>query len=136
LNDLVVEIVFREDELGPGESTTFEIFYVWGRTSDEVGRRFDEIVYPSAPCVGLAEAASCTTIGGAAGTCRAGLCCTGCFDGTRCRAGASASSCGTGGGACAACADTDACTPICSVGRVREPSRPAHRATTACSARP
>lgn len=128
-NDEAVDLVFREPSLGPGASTTFEIYYVWGTSEAEVTERFDEIRFPSAPCAGLAEGALCSTAT-ATGSCRAGLCCTGCFDGTSCRLGTTASACGVGGGMCAACSDGNVCTvESCTAGVCGQTPAPA---TTAC----
>lgn len=67
------------------------------------------------PCVGIAEMGACTTPRGDAGSCRSGVCCAGCWNGTRCVSGRSAAACGRRGANCATCADTDACTSdVCS----------------------
>lgn len=113
--DTWVNWAFREASLAVGASTTFTFFYVFGTTPEQIVMRFDELGFPSAPCMGLAEGAACTTPGGATGLCRRGVCCTGCFDGTRCVSGSSTSACGARGSACANCNDgmfctADACT--------------------------
>lgn len=124
LNDEAVDIVFREAMLAPGTSTTFEFFYVWGTTPAEVEMRFDDLGFPTAPCAGLAEGASCTA-SGRPGLCRGGRCCTGCWDGSRCRAGTSSTQCGGGGTACANCTDGDPCTSdVCTAGVCSNPLAP------------
>lgn len=81
---------------------------------------------PTAPCVGLAEGASCTTSSGATGTCRSGGCCTGCWDGARCQIGTSATSCGVRGASCASCSDGMPCTSdVCTAGVCAHPAAPA-----------
>jgi uncharacterized protein (TIGR03382 family) len=128
--DIGVDIVFREPMLAAGASTTFEILYVWGTTETEVETRFDELGFPTAPCVGLMEGATCTTGTGATGLCRSTRCCTGCWDGSRCRAGSGSSACGAGGAACADCGDADACTSdVCTAGMCSNPDAPSG---TAC----
>lgn len=64
----------------------------------------------TAPCASVPELGACTTSRGEPGRCRAGSCCAGCWNGTRCVSGRSASACGRGGGMCATCSDADACT--------------------------
>lgn len=126
LVDEAVDIVFRERMLAAGASTVFDVIYVWGRTEAEVEMRFDELGFPTAPCVGLMEGAACTTMAGATGVCRAGRCCTGCWNGTACQPGTSASGCGVAGGACASCIDTDTCSSdLCTRGVCSNPTAPA-----------
>ena len=125
LLDEAVDLVFKELSLSPGASTIFEMFYVWGPDVATVETRFDELGFPTAPCVGLAEGAACTTSGGDSGLCRATRCCTGCFDGSRCRSGSSPMACGGAGVSCASCADADACTSdVCVAGACTNPSAP------------
>jgi hypothetical protein len=83
---------------------------VWGLSRTDVESRFDEVGFPAAPCVGLAEGAACTTGRGAMGLCRGGRCCTGCWNGTRCQLGASPAACGAGGATCSDCSDRMFCT--------------------------
>nr|MDQ3034280.1 hypothetical protein [Myxococcota bacterium] len=124
--DVGVDIVFREPTLAVGASTTFEFFYVWGTTVAEVEARFDELGFPTAPCVGVIEGGACATSRGATGLCRSGSCCTGCWDGTRCRGGTTGSECGVAGAACASCVDADACTSdTCTAGVCSNPDAPA-----------
>ncbi|MBN8611899.1 MAG: hypothetical protein J0L92_14995, partial [Deltaproteobacteria bacterium] len=86
--DISIDLAFLEPRLAAGDSTTFEFFYVWGRTAEEVEERFDTGGGGVAgPCDALPDLAACTTARGVAGTCRLGLCCTGCWDGTRCVGG-------------------------------------------------
>jgi MYXO-CTERM domain-containing protein len=124
--DISIDLVFLEPLLAAGASTTFEFFYVWGRTVEEVEDRFDTGGGGVAgPCDGLMELAACTTSRGVAGTCRGGVCCTGCWDGTRCVGGRSATGCGLGGGACRSCVDTDACSSdVCTDGVCSNPDAP------------
>jgi hypothetical protein len=120
-NDEAVDLVFREPSLAAGASTTFEMYWVWGTSEAQVEERFDELRFPSGPCAGSAEGAICS-VGAATGSCRAGRCCTGCFDGTRCRLGVTESACGVGGGSCASCADSDPCSrDVCSLGACSHP---------------
>lgn len=80
----------------------------------------------TAPCMGLAELAACTTTTGVTGTCRTGVCCTGCWDGTRCISGRTGTACGIGGMACASCADGDDCSSdVCTAGVCSNPNAPA-----------
>lgn len=80
----------------------------------------------TAPCEGLAELATCTTTTGTTGTCRTGVCCTGCWDGTRCISGRTGTACGIGGVACASCADGDDCSSdVCTAGVCSNPNAPA-----------
>jgi len=102
-SDGEVTLIFREPTLAAGASTTFEMFYVFGATSLSAASRFDGL----AACFG--EGSVCSS-GAATGTCRAGACCTGCWDGVACNAGSSVTSCGRNGGACGACNDGNVCT--------------------------
>jgi hypothetical protein len=78
------------------------------------------------PCMGLAEGAMCTNARSTAGTCRAGVCCTGCWDGMRCVGGRTGTACGVGGAACASCADGDDCSSdVCTAGVCSNPNAPA-----------
>jgi MYXO-CTERM domain-containing protein len=64
------------------------------------------------------EGMTCTTPMGATGICRGGVCCTGCWNGTRCQVGTRPSACGLGGGPCTDCADGMFCTlDSCTAGR-------------------
>lgn len=108
--DTWVQIAFREPTLAIGASTTFTFYYVFGSSQAQVITRFDELGFPTAPCVGLAEGATCTTTAGATGLCRSGVCCTGCWNGTRCVGGTSVAACGAGGAACRSCDDGMFCT--------------------------
>ncbi len=55
--------------------------------------------------------------GATPGTCRAGACCTGCWDGATCRSGQSIADCGAGGEDCATCNDGLSCTQdMCNMG--------------------
>lgn len=124
-HDDAIDLVFKEPTLAPGASTTFELLYVFGTSEAEVEARFDELGFPTAPCEGLAEGDACTTEDSLTGVCRDGRCCTGCWDGTRCRLGTSTAACGLGGGACAECNDGDACTSdVCSEGVCSYPNAP------------
>lgn len=125
-DDISFDVVFREPLLRAGASTTFELFYVWATNVADLEERFDAAGGGVAgPCDGLAELARCTTARGVAGTCRAGLCCTGCWDGTRCVGGRSGAACGVGGGACRSCADGDACSSdVCTDGVCSNPDAP------------
>jgi hypothetical protein len=125
-DDISIDVVFREPLLPVGASTTFEFFYVWATTIADLEDRFDAGGGGVAgPCDGLPELARCTTPRGASGTCRAGVCCTGCWDGTRCVGGRSGTACGIGGGACRSCADGDACSSdVCTDGVCSNPDAP------------
>jgi hypothetical protein len=124
LADEGVDIVFKEAMLAAGASTTFEFFYVWGRTVADVEMRFDEVGFPAAPCMGLMEGAACTARG-IAGLCRGGRCCTGCWNGTRCQIGTSSSACGAGGAMCSSCDDRMFCTlDSCAAGRCSSAASP------------
>lgn len=124
--DVSIDLAFFEPLLAAGTSTTFEMFYVWGRTAEEVEERFDSGGGAVAgPCDALPELAACMTARGVAGTCRLGACCTGCWDGTRCVGGRSATGCGRGGGACRSCVDSDACSSdVCTDGVCSNPDAP------------
>ncbi len=124
--DISIDLVFLEPSLPAGDSTTFEFFYVWGRTAEEVEERFDTGGGGIAgPCDSLPELAACTTARGVAGTCRLGLCCTGCWDGTRCVGGRGATACGVGGGACRSCEDGVLCSSdVCTAGVCTNPDAP------------
>jgi hypothetical protein len=125
LADEAVDVIFREATLAPGASTTFEMFYVWGTSVAQVEMRFDELGFPTAPCMGLAEGAMCTTSLGRSGLCRGGRCCTGCWDGTRCTAGTTPAQCGIAGAMCASCVDPTACTnDVCTAGVCSNPPAP------------
>jgi uncharacterized protein (TIGR03382 family) len=124
-SDTWIQWAFREPSLAVGGSTTFTFYYVFGTSAAQVAMRLDELSFPTAPCVGLAEGAMCTTAAGAPGLCRASVCCTGCFDGTRCVLGTTVPACGRAGAMCASCADTDACTSdLCTTGACVHPSAP------------
>jgi hypothetical protein len=124
--DTWIQWAFREPRLAVGASTTFTFYYVFGSSVAQVEMRFDELGFPTAPCVGLAEGAACTTSAGRAGLCRAGVCCTGCFDGTRCQLGGTVAACGSGGAMCASCVDAMPCTlDICMTGACSNPRAPA-----------
>lgn len=83
-------------------------------------------IFPTAPCVGLAEGAACTATPGGAGICRGGVCCYGCWNGTRCEGGTSPTACATGGAMCASCVDAMACTSdLCEGGTCTNPLAPA-----------
>lgn len=85
----------------------------------------DIVNWIAAPRCAGAPGSACD-VGGRAGTCRAGRCCTGCFDGTRCHAGNTGAVCGANGGSCASCADADLCTSdVCTVGVCSNPFAPA-----------
>ena len=85
----------------------------------------------TAPCMGLPELAACMTTTGVTGTCRASVCCTGCWDGTRCISGRTGTACGVGGVACASCADgVDCSSDVCTAGVCSNPNAPAG---TACN---
>lgn len=125
-NDISIDVVFHEPLLAAGASTTFEFFYVWGTSVEEVEDRFDTggggVM---GPCDGRPELSTCTTSRGAMGICRGGLCCTGCWDGTRCVGGRSATACGLGGGACRSCADGVECSSdVCTDGACSNPDAP------------
>ncbi len=107
--DIGVDLIFREETLAPGDSTIFEMFYVWGLNLADVESRFDELGSGTSPCDGIAEGALCSTRTGVTGTCHAARCCTGCWDGARCRSGTSPTGCGVAGGACVTCADVAFC---------------------------
>jgi len=104
-NDIQVSLIFREPTLAAGASTTFEMYYVFGATSLSAASRFDALAVPA--CFG--EGTVCAS-GAATGTCRAGSCCAGCWDGISCNAGSSVTSCGRNGAACGACNDGNVCT--------------------------
>jgi hypothetical protein len=79
-------------------------------------------------CMG--EGTACTSSGGAMGLCRMGRCCTGCWDGTRCRPGNLGTVCGARGVMCASCADGDLCSSdVCTAGVCSNPDAPSG---TAC----
>lgn len=61
-------------------------------------------------CAPSAGGESC---GAGAGLCRAGACCSGCWDGVACEVGDMAAACGAGGAACAICSGA---TPVCGAG--------------------
>jgi hypothetical protein len=124
--DISIDLAFLEPRLAAGAATTFEFFYVWGRTTEEVEERFDTGGGGVAgPCDALPDLAACTTARGVAGTCRLGLCCTGCWDGTRCVGGRGATACGEGGGACRTCEDGDLCSSdVCTAGVCSNPDAP------------
>ncbi len=124
--DISFDVVFLEPSLPAGASTTFELFYVWGTTVEEVEDRFDTGGGGVAgPCDGLPELAACTTARGVTGTCHASVCCTGCWDGTRCVGGRSSTACGLGGRACASCTDGDDCSSdVCTAGACGNPDAP------------
>jgi hypothetical protein len=124
LADEGVDIVFKETMVPAGGSTTFEFFYVWGRSVADVEMRFDEVGFPAAPCMGLMDGAACTARG-IAGLCRGGRCCTGCWNGTRCQIGTASSACGAGGATCASCDDRMFCTlDSCAAGRCSSAASP------------
>ncbi len=50
------------------------------------------------------------------GACHAGVCCTGCWDGSTCQAGTTNAVCGTGGGDCATCGGADCPSSRCTGG--------------------
>lgn len=106
--DQAIGIVFRETSLGIGASTTFRIYYVWGPDSTTVATRFDAAAGGIMPGCG-AEGAACT-LAGAAGRCRSGSCCTGCWDGFACQTGTTTSACGGAGSTCTSCDDFNTCT--------------------------
>lgn len=88
-------------------------------------------IFPTAPCVGLAEGAACTATPGGAGVCRGGVCCYGCWNGMRCERGTAPSACATGGAMCASCLDGVECTlDLCEGGTCRNPMAPAGTACT------
>ncbi|NOY94202.1 MAG: hypothetical protein GXP55_23735, partial [Deltaproteobacteria bacterium] len=103
--DVGVGLVFRARRLAAGASRAFRMAYVWGPDQASVATRFDAL-----QCELAAAGSSCTDAGGAAGTCRAGACCTGCWDGAACQAGATTGACGAAGAVCATCDDGNACT--------------------------
>ncbi|MFO0710838.1 MAG: MYXO-CTERM sorting domain-containing protein [Sandaracinus sp.] len=124
--DISMDVVFLEPLIAVGASTTFEFFYVWGRTIEEVEDRFDTggggVV---GPCDGMPDLAACTTPRGATGICHASICCTGCWDGTRCVGGRSATACGVAGAACTSCSDADDCSSdVCTAGVCSNPDAP------------
>jgi uncharacterized protein (TIGR03382 family) len=125
--DVGIALVFREPTLRAGASTTFTFYYVWGTSTTDVTARFDAV----SGCG--AEGGACTS-GGIAGTCRAGRCCTGCFDGVTCQTGTAVTACGRGGGTCASCDDFNVCTTDrCDAGACS--SGPAPAGTTCDDAR-
>jgi hypothetical protein len=74
------------------------------------------------PCA-TADGTACTTPSGLGGLCYTGACCTGCWDGTRCRAGNAPAQCGVRGGSCATCVDGDQCTnDVCLAGVCSNPN--------------
>ena len=110
--DAEIALIFYVPTLAGGASTTFDMYYVFAATSATATTRFDALAAP--PCVGTGTACS---VGGAAGTCHSGACCTGCWDGLACLGGTAPAACGVRGGACSSCDDGNACTnDACSVG--------------------
>lgn len=53
---------------------------------------------------------ACTDVGGHSGSCRAGACCAGCWDGAACVTGTSIAECGSAGQLCKDCDDDKECT--------------------------
>src|SRR5262249_20311854 len=87
------------------------------------GRRFDEfaaaglagtcrtLTQPppdAAPPIGP-SLEPCALVSCPNGTCRAGACCDGCWNGTSCRPGTEPAACGSHGVACAACSASEIC---------------------------
>jgi hypothetical protein len=77
--------------------------------------------------VAMADETACSATGGAMGLCRAGRCCSGCWDGTgaRCQGGTTAAFCGVRGGLCASCVDGVSCSSdVCTAGTCSNPDAP------------
>lgn len=127
LENVSVDVVFREPELAPGDATTFELLYVWGTTVAEVEARFDGTGAGGSTCAGVADGVGCSSSSGAAGVCHAFSCCTGCWDAAagRCEGGATAEHCGLAGAACTSCDDHLDCTSdVCGLGVCTNPPAP------------
>ena len=123
--DIGVDISFQLGSLAGGASTTFDIYYVWGPDVATVESRFDSAGTVTTPCTGIPEGGACVGRGGAAGLCRTGRCCAGCWTGTSCQAGTAAATCGVGGALCASCVDTNQCTlDVCTAGVCSNPNAP------------
>lgn len=103
--DIGVDIVLKEGSLAPGATTLFTIYYVWGTTVADVITRFDGL----SGCGLFPDGTTCLAAG-VVGTCRAGNCCTGCWNGTLCQPGTALAVCGSAGSFCAGCADVNPCT--------------------------
>ncbi len=69
-------------------------------------------------CTPVANGTACSGAG-TAGLCYGGSCCSGCWDGTTCRAGTTDAQCGISGAACVDCPCFCGTTQVCDVGTFR-----------------
>lgn len=127
IENVAIDLIFHATGLAPGDSTSFETFYVWGTSIADVTARFDAAGSGGSTCVGVLDGVGCSSAAGVAGVCHASSCCTGCWDPTagRCQTGTSGLRCGRAGANCRSCADGDACTSdVCGLGACSNPPAP------------